>query len=89
MYSINPYDQLSPEEEKFVIGVQGNLWTEHVNTFDHAMYMFLPRTSAIAEAGWSHPNKDFERYAKNLSHLVKYYEAYGYNYAKSYWREGK
>ena len=53
------------------------------------MYMFLPRTSAIAEAGWSHPNKDFERYTKNLSHLVKYYEAYGYNYAKSYWREGK
>ena len=89
VYSINPYDQLSPEEEKFVIGVQGNLWTEHVNTFDLAMYMFLPRTSAIAEAGWSHPNKDFERYAKNLSHLVKYYEAYGYNYAKSYWREGK
>lgn len=89
VYSINPYDQLSPEEEKFVIGVQGNLWTEHVNTFDLAMYMFLPRTSAIAEAGWSHPNKDFERYTKNLSHLVKYYEAYGYNYAKSYWREGK
>lgn len=89
VYSINPYDQLSEEEQQYIIGVQGNLWTEHVNTFDHAMYMFLPRTSAIAEAGWSHPNKDFERYTKNLSHLVKYYEAYGYNYAKSYWREGK
>ena len=69
--------------------MQGNLWTEHVATFDHAMYMFLPRTSAIAEASWSHDNKDFERYTKNLNNLVKFYEAYGYNYAKSFWREGK
>ncbi len=89
VYSLNPYDQLAPEEEQFVIGVQGNLWTEHVNTFDLAMYMFLPRASAIAEVGWSHPHKDFARYTENLNELVKFYEAYGYNYAKSYWREGK
>jgi hexosaminidase len=53
------------------------------------MYMFLPRTSAIAEASWSHTNKDFERYTTNLNNLVKFYDAYGYNYAKSFWREGK
>ena len=89
VYSIDPYDQLTEDEQKFIIGMQGNLWTEHVATFDHAMYMFLPRTSAIAEASWSHNNKDFERYTKNLNNLVKFYEAYGYNYAKSFWREGK
>ena len=81
--------QLTEDEQKYIIGMQGNLWTEHVATFDHAMYMFLPRTSAIAEASWSHNNKDFERYTTNLNNLVKFYEAYGYNYAKSYWREGK
>ena len=85
VYRINPYDQLTPEEEKFVIGVQGNLWTEHVATFDHAMYMFLPRLSAIAESGWSHGNKSFKRYVTSLDRLVKFYDAYGYNYAKSYW----
>ncbi len=89
VYEINPYDQLTEEEQKCIIGVQANLWTEHTNTFDLAMYMFLPRTSAIAESGWSHPNKDFERYSTNLNNLVKFYEAYGYNYAKSFWREGK
>ena len=89
VYSIDPYDQLTEDEQQFIIGVQGNLWTEHVNTFDLAMYMFLPRMSAIAESGWSHTNKDFERYTESLNNLVKYYEAYGYNYAKSFWREGK
>ena len=89
VYDIDPYDQLSEEEQQYIIGVQGNLWTEHVNTFDHAMYMFLPRTSAIAEVGWSYPNKDFARYTNNLNNLAKFYEAYGYNYAKSFWREGK
>lgn len=87
VYRINPYDQLTEEEQKYIIGVQGNLWTEHVNTFDLAMYMFLPRTSAIAEAGWSHTNKSFKRYITNLNRLVSFYDAYGYNYAKSYWRE--
>ena len=89
VYSIDPYDQLTEDELQFIIGVQGNLWTEHVPTFDHAMYMFLPRMSAIAESGWSHGNKDFERYAESLNNLVKFYDAYGYNYAKSFWREGK
>ena len=89
VYSIDPYDQLTEDEQQFIIGVQGNLWTEHVPTFDHAMYMFLPRMSAIAESGWSHGNKDFERYAESLNNLVKFYDAYGYNYAKSFWREGK
>ena len=89
VYSIDPYDQLTEDEQQYIIGVQGNLWTEHVNTFDLAMYMFLPRMSAIAESGWSHTNKDFERYTESLNNLVKYYEAYGYNYAKSFWREGK
>ena len=89
VYSIDPYDQLTEDEQQYIIGVQGNLWTEHVATFDHAMYMFLPRMSAIAESGWSHTNKDFERYTESLNNLVKFYDAYGYNYAKSFWREGK
>ena len=89
VYSIDPYDQLNEDEQQYIIGVQGNLWTEHVATFDHAMYMFLPRISAIAESGWSHTNKDFERYTESLNSLVKFYDAYGYNYAKSFWREGK
>ena len=89
VYSIDPYDQLNEDEQQYIIGVQGNLWTEHVATFDHAMYMFLPRMSAIAESGWSHTNKDFERYTESLNSLVKFYDAYGYNYANSFWREGK
>lgn len=45
--------ELTPEEAKHILGVQGNLWTEYVSEGSHAEYMALPRMAAIAEAGWT------------------------------------
>lgn len=42
---------------KFVLGGQGNLWTEQVYNFRQAEYMTWPRGLAIAEAVWSPSNK--------------------------------
>lgn len=70
-----------------MIGVQGNLWTEHIATFDHVQYMLLPRMVAIAEVGWNYEGKDFDRFATNMKRMLKLYDAYGYKYAVSYWRE--
>ncbi len=50
-----------------LLGIQGNLWTEYVVTDSHAEYMYWPRALAIAETGWSHPQRkdlgDFRRRA--------------------------
>ena len=50
-----------------LLGIQGNLWTEYVVTDAHAEYMYWPRALAIAETGWSKPErkdlKDFRRRA--------------------------
>ncbi len=58
-----------------VLGVQGNLWTEHVQDAWHAEMMLYPRVFAIAETGWSQAeNKswpDFERRASVLSNVAR------------------
>lgn len=81
-YALDPYDQLNEQEQKFVLGVQGNLWTEYISKYDYAQYMALPRLSAIAEVGWSYKNKNYESFLERLPHLSDLFDVYGYNYAK-------
>ena len=40
-------------DSAFILGGQGNLWTESVPTFRQAEYMFWPRSFALAEILWS------------------------------------
>lgn len=40
-----------------LLGIQGNLWSEYVVTDAHAEYMYWPRALAIAETGWSQPER--------------------------------
>ncbi len=51
-YSYDPMPkELTPEEAKHILGVQGNLWTEYILTLDYAFYMAYPRATAVAEIG--------------------------------------
>jgi len=40
-------------DAKYILGGQGNVWTEHIPTFRHAQYMTWPRGWALAEVYWS------------------------------------
>ena len=54
VYGFNPLPpEIAPDQQKHVLGIQGNLWTEHVRTEDRAAWNSFPRASAIAEIGWS------------------------------------
>lgn len=44
-------------DAKYVLGGQGNLWTEHVPNFRHVEYMTYPRAWALAEVFWSPKDK--------------------------------
>jgi hexosaminidase len=44
---------LTAEQRRHILGLQANLWTEHVRTEDRAAWMLFPRVSAVAEIGWS------------------------------------
>ena len=84
VYSYEPMPaSLTPEEQKYIKGVQANLWTEYIATFPHAQYMVLPRWAALCEVQWSTPDKkNYEDFLSRLPRLIKWYDAEGYNYAK-------
>jgi hexosaminidase len=54
IYAFDPAPAtLTAEQQRHIIGLQGNLWTEHVRTEQRAAWMAFPRMSAVAELGWS------------------------------------
>ncbi|OOG60730.1 beta-hexosaminidase [Rhodanobacter sp. B05] len=46
---------LSATQAKHVLGVQANLWTEHLPTFAHVEHAVFPRLDALSEVAWSPP----------------------------------
>ena len=65
-----------------VLGVQGNLWTETVNTPDRLDFLTFPRLAALAEVGWSDGKaKNYGRFLDELKkHLGLYREENLYFY---------
>ena len=85
VYSFNPYpDALNKEQQKHILGVQANVWTEYIKTFKHVQYMVLPRFAALAEVQWEDPAKpkDYNQFLQRLMRLLPIYQLEGYNYAK-------
>ena len=55
------------DDREFLLGVQGNLWTEHVRTEERVTYMSYPRAVAIAELGWSsQQSRSWDSFAARL-----------------------
>ena len=79
IYSYNPVpDVLTPDQQKFIIGVQANLWTEYIATENKADYFILPRLFALSEIAWSPlANKNFTDFANTRlpSQLTKLEES--------------
>ena len=73
---------LSPEEQKYIVGVQANLWTEYISTFRYAEYMLLPRLAALSEIQWSSADKkNYECFLSRLPRMAQLYDLKQYNYA--------
>lgn len=67
VYHYDPVpEQLNVEERKYIIGVQANLWTEHIGTNAKMEYMLFPRVLALSEIAWTVPvKKNYNRFSKN------------------------
>lgn len=84
VYGFEPVPaSLTPEEQKYIIGVQANLWTEYIPTYSQVEYMEMPRIAALSEVQWTMPEKkDFQNFLSRMPRLVSIYDVQGYNYAK-------
>lgn len=73
---------LSDNVKSRILGVQANIWTEYIKTFQHVEYMLLPRLAALSEVAWSRVPKDYPGFLSRLQRLVQHYDQAGYNYGR-------
>ena len=61
---------------QFVLGGQGNLWTEHIPTLTHAFYMAYPRAMALSEVFWTkQEDKNWVDFTSRLDAHIGLFEA--------------
>ncbi len=75
VYNYDPVPKvLTAEQQKYIIGVQGNVWTEYIESPAKAEYMVLPKLLSLAEIAWTPVNrKDFKNFTTERVplHLAK------------------
>ena len=83
VYSFNPIpDELSPEESKYILGVQANVWTEYIPNPKQVEYMVFPRILAMSEMDWSKPeNKNYEDFVSRVEYFHQRLDVLNINYA--------
>jgi hexosaminidase len=85
IYGYDPVPStLTEAEAKYIMGAQGNVWTEYMKTPEQVEYMVYPRAAALAEVVWSPKGaKDFDNFKDRLTRLTKLYDILGINYCKA------
>jgi hexosaminidase len=75
VYKFDPLDGISVGRRKHVLGGQGNIWTEYIQTAEQVEYMAFPRVCALSEVLWSGPGRDWSDFLKRLKiHLTRLQE---------------
>lgn len=73
--------ELTPEEQPYIVGVEGCLWTEWTKDSLKMEEQLLPRMAALSEIQWTEPDKkDFESFKKRLPAMLEKYTVRGYHY---------
>jgi hexosaminidase len=83
VYHFNPVpEELSKEEARYVLGAQGNIWTEYLSTPEKVEYMALPRMIALSEVVWTEPSqKNYPDFIDRLEHFNQRLDFLKVNYA--------
>jgi hexosaminidase len=81
VYGFEPVPSgLSEEEAAHVLGGQGNLWTEHIDTPQRVDYMLFPRMGALAEALWTGKGRDIGDFGRRMPGYLARLDALGVDY---------
>ncbi|MGA2823276.1 MAG: glycoside hydrolase family 20 protein [Bacteroidales bacterium] len=84
VYSYDPVPgELTKEQSKFILGAQGNVWTEYIPTPEYAEYMAIPRMIALAEVDWTPKNlKKWNNFRSRLEPEFRRLDFLHVNYCK-------
>ena len=85
VYSFNPTPkELSPEEAKYIMGAQANVWTEYIETPTHVEYMIFPRMLALSEVLWGTSNpENTPNFKTKCSNILIFWKKKGINFSKA------
>ncbi|WP_299335612.1 family 20 glycosylhydrolase [uncultured Psychroserpens sp.] len=83
VYSFNPIpEELNKDEAQYILGAQGNIWTEYIPTETQVEYMAFPRMLAMSEVVWSkNETKNYTDFTKRVEHFNTRLDALDINYA--------
>lgn len=83
VYHFNPIpEELTDKEATYVLGAQGNVWTEYMQTEKQVEYMAFPRAVALSEVLWSSPeHKNYQDFIHRLEQYQKRLDQLEVNYA--------
>ena len=86
MYEYEPVPAvLTAEEARYIIGVEGCVWTEYMPTPARVEYMAWPRMCAIAESGWTIGAKDWDAFTRRLERHLQRLDNLHVGYCKAFW----
>ncbi|MDN4613713.1 beta-N-acetylhexosaminidase [Leifsonia sp. F6_8S_P_1B] len=71
---------LTEQERGHVLGAQGNLWTEYIDSPRTLDYFAFPRLCALAEALWTAGERDADAFAERLDRHLARLDALGVEY---------
>jgi len=71
-------------DPKYILGGQGNLWTEQTPTFRYVDYMTYPRAWALSEVFWSPKSaKNWDDFARRMENQFSRADVEQVNYSKA------
>lgn len=83
VFNFNPVpSELSFNNRKFILGAQGQLWTEYMPNPDHVEYMAFPRECALSEVLWTYKNTNFDNFENRLRNHLKRLDTLNVNYRR-------
>ncbi|MEI6060705.1 MAG: family 20 glycosylhydrolase [Bacteroidota bacterium] len=69
---------------KYILGGQGNLWTEQIPTLRHAQYMTFPRAWALSEVYWSpKESRNWVNFVQRVETQFERSDEAGINYSRA------
>jgi hexosaminidase len=82
VYSYEPTPaELDESEQKYILGAQGNVWTEYISTTEKVEYMAVPRMCALAEVDWTpYELRDYEKFLYRMGMHYQRLDAMNVNY---------
>ena len=84
MYDPVPRD-LTDDQKQYIIGAQGNLWTEYIPDIRQTEYMAYPRACALSEIVWTPvEQKSYNQFLNRLREHSKRLEMLNVNFARHY-----